>query len=242
MNVNYQSDFKIIESTTDVDLTTPFIFTYMTVGSNKFVASFDGAVYSNCRRLDNGYLMVALDNPRFALGPLSVKREYFLTDSDFKDGICNYVTVQKTDINIVVGETDESSPDVNVPPYYQKGDKGDPFTYEDFTSEQIDNIKRPALEAAELANEAVDSALVATNNAITATNEANEATNLANDARDQALEAAQVSHSAAQEANTNAAYAKDQGDYAKGEGDRISELIIITSEEASNVDYENINI
>ena len=30
-----------------------------------------------------------------------------------------------------------------------KGDKGDPFTYDDFTPEQIEDLKRPAIEAAE---------------------------------------------------------------------------------------------
>lgn len=30
--------------------------------------------------------------------------------------------------------------------FYAKGDKGDPFTYDDFTEEQILNLKRPALE------------------------------------------------------------------------------------------------
>lgn len=32
--------------------------------------------------------------------------------------------------------------------FYAKGDKGDPFTYEDFTPEQIEDLKRPAREAA----------------------------------------------------------------------------------------------
>lgn len=36
----------------------------------------------------------------------------------------------------------------------EKGDKGDPFTYDDFTPEQIAELQRPATEAAELANEA----------------------------------------------------------------------------------------
>lgn len=38
--------------------------------------------------------------------------------------------------------------------FYAKGDKGDPFTYEDFTPAQILDLKRPALEAAEVANQA----------------------------------------------------------------------------------------
>lgn len=34
-----------------------------------------------------------------------------------------------------------------------KGDKGDPFTYEDFTEEQLENIQKPAKDAANNANE-----------------------------------------------------------------------------------------
>lgn len=37
--------------------------------------------------------------------------------------------------------------------FYAKGDKGDPFTYEDFTQEQILDLKRPALDAAAVAME-----------------------------------------------------------------------------------------
>lgn len=39
-----------------------------------------------------------------------------------------------------------------------KGDKGDPFTYDDFTPEQIEDLKRPATEAAEVANAAAQRA------------------------------------------------------------------------------------
>ena len=42
--------------------------------------------------------------------------------------------------------------------FYAKGDKGDPFTYEDFTPAQILDIKRPALEAAEVASQAAQNA------------------------------------------------------------------------------------
>ena len=40
----------------------------------------------------------------------------------------------------------------------EKGDKGDPFTYDDFTPEQIAELQRPATEAAKVANEAADKA------------------------------------------------------------------------------------
>lgn len=44
----------------------------------------------------------------------------------------------------------------------EKGDKGDPFTYDDFTPEQIADLQRPATEAAKVANEAAENANKAT--------------------------------------------------------------------------------
>ena len=44
----------------------------------------------------------------------------------------------------------------------EKGDKGDPFTYDDFTPEQIADLQRPATEAAEVANQAAENANKAT--------------------------------------------------------------------------------
>ena len=51
---------------------------------------------------------------------------------------------------VVVGET------VALPG--EKGDKGDPFTYDDFTPEQIAELQRPATEAAAVANQAAEKA------------------------------------------------------------------------------------
>lgn len=78
---------------------------------------------------------------------------------------------------------------------YLQGEKGDPFTYDDFTPEQIEDIKRPATEAAELAE--------------TAAGHAEQATGDANDA--------------AAAANEKAGYAKQQGDYAKQKADEIED-------------------
>ena len=44
----------------------------------------------------------------------------------------------------------------------EKGDKGDPFTYDDFTPEQIADLQRPATEAAKVANQAAENANKAT--------------------------------------------------------------------------------
>ena len=73
--------------------------------------------------------------------------------------------------------------------------KGDPFTYDDFTPEQIEDIKRPATEAAALANEAAG--------------HAEQAAGGANDA--------------AAAANEKAGYAQTQGDYAKQKADEIED-------------------
>lgn len=73
--------------------------------------------------------------------------------------------------------------------------KGDPFTYDDFTPEQIEDIKRPATEAAELAEQAAG--------------HAEQATSDANDA--------------AGNANEKAGYAQQQGDYAKQKADEIED-------------------
>lgn len=60
MKINYQSDFKIIEKNLNGDVNTPFRFTYRTVLSGCVVAEFDGHGYKNCRRLDDGSLLVIL--------------------------------------------------------------------------------------------------------------------------------------------------------------------------------------
>ena len=73
--------------------------------------------------------------------------------------------------------------------------KGDPFTYEDFTPEQIENIKRPVTEAAELAETAAG----------------------------HAEQAADSANGAAAAANEKAGYAQQQGDYAKQKADEIED-------------------
>ncbi len=87
--------------------------------------------------------------------------------------------------------------------------KGDPFTYEDFTPEQIADLKKPATDAAaeitadyaELKSDYAD----VKRDAQAATQAASDAATLANDK--------------AGYANTQGDYAKDQGDYAKNQGD-----------------------
>lgn len=52
---------------------------------------------------------------------------------------------------------------------------GKDFTYKDFTTEQLNNLKRPALESAELANKVIDEAESALSDVKSATKKANNA-------------------------------------------------------------------
>ena len=76
-----------------------------------------------------------------------------------------------------------------------KGEKGDPFTYDDFTDEQIAELKRPATEAADVANQAAE-----------ATNQSKEAADQA-EAERKANEEARMAAETARQTNTNVAIA-----------------------------------
>lgn len=81
------------------------------------------------------------------------------------------------------------------------------FSYKDFTPEQIEDLKKPAYDAANEIQTDYNNLKPAV---IEATNNANQAT--------------QNTNAAITEANKQSTYAKEQGDYAKREADRISTL------------------
>ena len=82
------------------------------------------------------------------------------------------------------------------------------FSYEDFTPEQIEDLKQPAYDAAnEIKTDYNDNVKPSITEAI---NNANQAT--------------QNTTNAIEKANTQSDYAKEQGDYAKEQADRISNL------------------
>ena len=69
-------------------------------------------------RLDDGSLLVIFDRHGLRPGTLSVKREYYLSDADFADGICNLVSVEITGVILVSGKTDESTAEIIPYPDY----------------------------------------------------------------------------------------------------------------------------
>lgn len=87
-----------------------------------------------------------------------------------------------------------------------KGEKGDPFTYDDFTAEQIADLKRPAMEAADAANQAAE-----------ATNQSKEAADKAEALR----AAAEVAREQAESSRQSAEDARDQAESDRGESEDL---------------------
>ncbi len=123
--INYQSDFKLNEVSAIDDTTTPFCYRYRTSGSTSYKVEFDGVNYTNCRRAEDGSLLIVFDNHKLEIGRLQVRREYFLSDSDYADGVCNKVSEEMLDITLTNGRSDSHDKIVvEVYPDYQKGDDG----------------------------------------------------------------------------------------------------------------------
>lgn len=198
-SVNYRTDFKTFEvpaEGAEYTFSVPFRFSYYTTGATAFVASHCNGEYNNCELLEDGRLKVTFDNHGLAPGRVLCRREFYLTDEDYNDGICNAVFDTTTDIFLTLSGSDLGDITVELPPFYQKGD---PFKWEDMTAEQRDYFI-----------EQVGADVVATNEAVIAA-EAQRV--IAENERSERFE------SVMQEATTQAGYAKEQGDYAKEQGD-----------------------
>ncbi|MFI3323558.1 MAG: hypothetical protein SNI45_02605 [Rikenellaceae bacterium] len=128
MNINYQSDFKLLESSSINDTETPFRFTYRTGALGSVVAQFDGEAYTGCRRIDESTLLVIFESHGLSAGALEVRREYYLTDEDFASGVCHSVSVEKLDVTLTSGKSDEANAEVLVevfPSFVKVADVGD---------------------------------------------------------------------------------------------------------------------
>lgn len=256
--INYKSDFKLFEKG---ELhTAPFEYEYSTTFGKSYKASYLDGVYTNCRLLDDGRLMVIFDNHGLPPGILRVTRRYYLTDNDYHDGICDLVSKDETGVILTAGKTDECEVEVQVPPHYMQGDsgksayqiavengyegsedewlkslKGKPFTYEDFTTEQLEEIKRPAVEAANSANEAVKQALAGAELANQAASLATEKASMANLASSSASQAANSATQAATQANA----AADSANQAAEKANEAVSGMLITEEITDITDVLN---
>lgn len=122
--IHYKSDFKLFEKG---ELhTDPFEYEYSTTFGKSYKASYLDGVYTNCRMLDDGRLMVIFDNHGLSQGILRVTRRYYLTDNDYHDGVCHLVSKDETGVILTTGKTDECEVEVQVPPHYMQGEQGVP--------------------------------------------------------------------------------------------------------------------
>jgi hypothetical protein len=135
IHYNLDCDFKVAEP---LYADAPFRYTYYAKSDKTVVAEYDGTDYHGCYPMGD-MLIVPINARSLGLGEVKVRREYYLTDKDFTDGICNRVT-DKVSLGIEIwrGETDGmETHEAKVVPAYQKGD---PFTFDDMTDAQKQDI------------------------------------------------------------------------------------------------------
>lgn len=162
---NYKSDFKFVmrrykcvagkEELTpvpwpeDVDwrllLKTPH-------SAKAYEASCRGGVLSNCEKTDDGGILIAMDKHGLSPGELRYEFHFELPDPVMPSGIADLYKPGSTGIMLTTDATCECGGLVDVAVLADMY-KGEPFRYSDFTPEQLEDLRRPAQEAAEKATQ-----------------------------------------------------------------------------------------
>ncbi len=161
MEKNYKSDFDIIltlktcvrnedGTCSKRDVGWPehdWVATFRTDnGLREYVASRKGDTLVNCFN-DNGRIHVVFNNHRLGKGVLRVDFHSEIPNAIYPDGIQDLYEPQPLDVELVDGPGDcAGAAEVEVLLPYIKGEKGDAFTYADFTPAQIAELQRPATE------------------------------------------------------------------------------------------------
>ena len=185
-HINYKSDFILRErfrnasgdivALPDVD----FTLEYQTKHGHKFTASRIGGKYENCTP-DGDALLVIFKDHGLCEGTLCRELHLCLINDLMPDGLQNVYYPEKINVELWHLATDTegviecdtlAAYTRGLPFTYEdftpeqlaklKGDKGDPFTYEDFTAAQIQLLQKPATDAATQAGEATKKANEAT--------------------------------------------------------------------------------
>ena len=108
MNINYKSDFKIVEVLKKSLVGVPFEFDYC-VGDKHIKVSFDGTLYVGCTKLSDTKIQVVFDNHEFPCGILHCTRTFFVEDEDYEDGFKKDVYEDNLNITLVHGSGDKES-------------------------------------------------------------------------------------------------------------------------------------
>lgn len=189
-HINYKSDFVLRErfrdgsgnivALPDVD----FTLEYRTTHGRRFIASRTGGKYENCTP-DGDALLVIFKNHGLCEGDLTRELHLCLINDLMPDGLQNIYYPEKINVQLWHLATDTekviecdalAAYTRGLPFTYEdftaeqlaklKGEKGDPFTFEDFTAAQIELLQKPATDAATYANKAANNANDATANVL----------------------------------------------------------------------------
>lgn len=151
-HINYKSDFILRERfrdktgnlvpLPDVD----FEIRYWVRPHHIFVASRIGGVYTNCIP-DGDAILVVFKNHGLCEGPL--KRELYLRlDNDLMpDGVQD--SYSTTELSVLLWQFASDSDGVVESDVLAAYTRGRAFTYDDFTQQQLQDLKKPAADAAE---------------------------------------------------------------------------------------------
>lgn len=135
MMINYKSDFKLRISNPNKDSYSQFVITLYS-GGKTYTASFLNGVYTSCKRMEDGSILVSVNNHGLPTGMLWARLEYMVTDADYADQVCNFVSNEYTGIILSHGATENKVVRLQAPASYLKGPKGDPMKWSGLTADQ----------------------------------------------------------------------------------------------------------
>lgn len=154
--INYKSDFDFIlylKDCKDKEKTVPFpecdfdVRFWTSVKANAYTASYKSGTYTNCLRTEDGGMHFVFDSHHLGAGTLKWEPHFEFPNGLYPDSTQDIFSKESLGIELVDGPGEcPTTAEVEVMlPYI----KGDPFTWEDFTPEQIKELQRPAMEAAD---------------------------------------------------------------------------------------------
>lgn len=204
---HYKTDFTILIKLLKDDDGVPYPFTIelYTRGKDRYIASWNGIESVNLLKeptSDDDYATVMMDKHNLMTGEIKQETVWSINNEDWKNNVMYKAFSGTTGYELVATKSDVDGEELVLPVIYDMNlIRGDAFTYEDFTDEQIQTLQQPALDAAATANEATLNANAATVLTTEATNNANDAATNANNKAALADNAAINANAAADNAN-----------------------------------------
>ena len=110
---------------------------------NFYTVSCRGGVMLNCQR-EGDMVRIIMDGHKLSTGVLRARSTIYIPDSNFPDGTRRVVDEHEFKTLFVSGHgTLASGPQLELLFPYVKGEPGKPFTYDDFTPEQLEGLRGP---------------------------------------------------------------------------------------------------